>query len=880
MINFHPRLNPPHRHRRAALLLLLVAMVAPAAAQRSYHEYWRKQWEKREEPVIIEDDAPMLDPSQQTLLFGETGSELIGSMGFVPPGALDKKNAEPIEALNHYTRGVLSMAAGSPNIALEEFAKAVDLEPENLRYRLRAAEAAIAINDLSRAKALLDAVLERDPENVEAMVQMGQSWLLRNRFGDARGWFEKVVEVQPGNIEALRTLAQLSYDVDRDFEKTKEYAQKILFIDDRNLYALLWGAEAHALTGDIEKSREYYERLLRLRPSLIERMAMIASRLISAGRIEDGAALYQLAVQTNPRSTQIRVTWEDLMRRTGGEAKIRAGYEALVEQSARDTRIQDLYADYLKRTGDWETLLKVRREILASEPMHIGSLLDLASYYIENQDFESAEPWLESAISRNTNDPEIFREIGRIYVRVGNSGKARPMLEEAIRLNPEDVEATDLLAAVFEAEGNHSEATRMLSRALQVSPANPFLLKRLGSLHLSIGELRPARDYYQQALATSPEDVSLWIDLAEVYYRMEDSSGMALLEEQATLKLGANPLFDVRIGNLAMRFADWERSRRAFERSLQAVPSDLNVRASLARVYLQLDLSELAVRSIEEGRSHLPPELDPIVIDQLVASIHSMAGEHLKAEKLYRQLLEQGPAELELHRALMDALIAQGRPDEAREQLDRVMATLGSDRHRDVQLLQADMLVRLGDSARAVGRLRTLQEEFPDDGDVRLKLANAAADSGDLETAERELRALIALGSPPQNPYYETASNNLGYLFVSNKVRLDEAEKLLQDALSLNPNAAYILDSIGWLHYQRQDYETARGYLEKAARLSISDSEIFLHLAQVYERLGRIEDARTYYDRAVRHAPDSTEARQLRDAFAASHPAKGGAATR
>ena len=47
-------------------------------------------------------------------------------------------------------------------------------------------------------------------------------------------------------------------------------------------------------------------------------------------------------------------------------------------------------------------------------------------------------------------------------------------------------------------------------------------------------------------------------------------------------------------------------------------------------------------------------------------------------------------------------------------------------------------------------------------------------------------------------------------------IKLDEAEQLVKKALELEPNAGHILDSLGWVYYQKGDYPRAIDNLKAA----------------------------------------------------------------
>jgi Flp pilus assembly protein TadD len=90
---------------------------------------------------------------------------------------------------------------------------------------------------------------------------------------------------------------------------------------------------------------------------------------------------------------------------------------------------------------------------------------------------------------------------------------------------------------------------------------------------------------------------------------------------------------------------------------------------------------------------------------------------------------------------------------------------------------------------------------------------------------------------------------------LANASRYAEAEKYLQQALKLQPNEAVIMDSFGWLQFKLGRREQALDYLERAYAKQ-QESEIAAHLVEVLWVLGRKEEAKKIFDKAIKKAPD------------------------
>jgi tetratricopeptide (TPR) repeat protein len=118
------------------------------------------------------------------------------------------------------------------------------------------------------------------------------------------------------------------------------------------------------------------------------------------------------------------------------------------------------------------------------------------------------------------------------------------------------------------------------------------------------------------------------------------------------------------------------------------------------------------------------------------------------------------------------------------------------------------------------------------------------------------------------DPKNANALNYLGYTYADLGIRLDEAEELVREALKYKPDDGYITDSLGWVYYQRGDYETALVHLLRAAELAPDDPVILEHVGDAYRKLDEPEKALEYYRRSLEKrdpAEDAEDVRKLRE---------------
>lgn len=140
---------------------------------------------------------------------------------------------------------------------------------------------------------------------------------------------------------------------------------------------------------------------------------------------------------------------------------------------------------------------------------------------------------------------------------------------------------------------------------------------------------------------------------------------------------------------------------------------------------------------------------------------------------------------------------------------------------------------------------KLILELNPKEYQTHFLLANVYDETDKDELAQEELKKSLNI-----NSNYSDALNYLGYLYVEQNKNLKEAEKLIQKALSEQPDNGAFVDSLGWLYFKQGKIASAIEMLERASKL-IEDSIIFDHLADAYFKNNDFEKAKINWKKSI-----------------------------
>lgn len=486
----------------------------------------------------------------------------------------------------------------------------------------------------------------------------------------------------------------------------------------------------------------------------------------------------------------------------------------------------------------------------------------------------SASAYLD--LARSTRDVRIVRraaeiafharkydaalEAGRLWVSLEpDSEHARQMLATLLLASGRIDELADSLARDLAAEGPRvGDALVRMARVFARYPdkkAVQRLFDLLTQPYLEVAEARlvraqaaagvgdaeRARSEIDQALILRPAWAQAALFKADLLPK-----GVARLDFLKSF-LAANPIAqDVRLAYAKALVSEkrYEESRAEFRSLLSASPDNPEMIYAIGILSLQVNDAAEAEQHLQRFVQIGQGDLDPARF--YLGQIAEQSGRPDDALRWYDQVLAGDNLTPAKVRAAQ-ILVRQGKLDEARERLAAARAN-APDEPRLV-VAEAQLLRDSGRHEEAFSFIAKALELQPDQPDLLYETAMAAEKLGRLDVVESHLRHLIEL--KPDSPQ---GYNALGYSFADRNVRLEEAEQLIDKALSLTPDDPFILDSKGWVLFRQGKLVAALDALQKAFAQR-PDAEIAAHVGEVLWALGRKDEATKVWREATKAQP-------------------------
>ena len=504
-----------------------------------------------------------------------------------------------------------------------------------------------------------------------------------------------------------------------------------------------------------------------------------------------------------------------------------------------------LTAELAGQRGQYDVAMEGYTE--AAKRTHDPKLAERAAIiamYIKdgNKTNEAVGLWLQLDSKNQT-----ARKIAALSaLRAGDNRAAAEHLGVLLAVDPEGFENAVLeLAGVLQKDGKLTAVGEVLNMMAAQYPgrAEIYFIQSLLAMQKKDKSLAEAK--IQQALKVRPDWDKALIFQAQIAAFSGDLNKAKALLKEASAKYPGNNKINKMYAQVLIKAEDYDAAIEVYQGLITADPDDMESRFAQGLVYLQLDKDEQA-EDIFTALLERPEW--KYQASFYLAKIEEKRG-HTQQALVWFDKVTDGPLVFDASVSAVSLLAKDKQFSAAGSRVSLLQAKFPKQKLR-LLLVQAELYSQQKQYESAFKLLTEGLVEFPDQKELLYTRALVAERVGKLDVVEADLRKILAM-----EPDNVEALNALGYTLLNRPGRYADAEKYLQQALKLEPDAAVIIDSYGWLQFKLGHNEKALEYLQKAYDKQ-KENEIAAHLAEVLWALGRKDEANEVFNKAVKDAPD------------------------
>jgi membrane associated rhomboid family serine protease/Flp pilus assembly protein TadD len=157
------------------------------------------------------------------------------------------------------------------------------------------------------------------------------------------------------------------------------------------------------------------------------------------------------------------------------------------------------------------------KQVAASRPNDAAVQYLLGKSYIQKQQYVPAQARLLRAAELAPKTPEIWNDLGFLYLKTGHTPEAVDAFSRVVALAPNSAQAHFDLGVAMDAATRFKDAVPELKRAIELNPNSDTAYYDLGGTYLQLRDFDNAIPAFQQAARLQPKSVEAQAGLAMAY---------------------------------------------------------------------------------------------------------------------------------------------------------------------------------------------------------------------------------------------------------------------------------------------------------------------------------------------------------------------------
>ncbi|HJV26849.1 MAG TPA: XrtA/PEP-CTERM system TPR-repeat protein PrsT [Aromatoleum sp.] len=823
---------------------------------------------------------------------------------------------DPKLAEARYLLGTVNLRQGDAAGAVKELRRASEFGVSALRVSPVLARALLRQGEVDQVLKEFEGVrLEEPGADAQLLAVVGEAHLRKGEVDQAKTAFDAALQQVATDPSARIGIGRVKF-AKGDPDGAMRDADTVL----SEKVAGNLAADAHALRADVliarNKPSEAIAELdaaVKAQPDAINYHFGLISLLLQQDNL-DGAATRLAAMQKvaakHPLTRFLQATVDF---RKGSLASARENVDEAVRLGPTYLPARFLAGLVHARLNEHLIALEHFNAVLAGIPNHQGARLALARSELALGDAEHALETLQPLLDGKSQDPEVLRLAGQIYVASGNMEAASRRFAELVTIQPGDAQARTQLGVTKMLASKGDSGIADLEAASKLESDDGEAETALILTYMGRGETERAAAVMRDMEAKHADDPKTYTVKGGVLLARKDVSGARRAFEKAvSLKTDYLPA----IASLARMDIEEKRPQDAVAR-LEAVaqksPTDVGAAMMLADVLVQTGAKPEAVRAVLERTANANPTA---TVPRLALIEHDLRQRDAKrALKAAIELSAAHPTEARVFGALGRAqLAADDKPqavmaftkqvnlaprsvvplielsdaqrlskdlDGAEQSLRRALA-LRADQ-LDAQQRLISLYIEEKRDGEALAVARNIQKQRPKAVIGLLLEADIHVSKKDWASTVAVLKRAMELEKAPQIVTRLHAAQLLagkrgeadalvsGWLrnnpkdfvvtsYLADRAmaegRLADAERLYTDVNRLKPNDAAVINNMAWLAGQRKDPQALR-LAEQAASLAPSSAAVADTLGMLQVEMGQSDKGVESLRRAVSLAPNA-----------------------
>ncbi|MBW1812619.1 MAG: tetratricopeptide repeat protein [Deltaproteobacteria bacterium] len=571
------------------------------------------------------------------------------------------------------------------------------------------------------------------------------------------------------------------------------------------------------------------------------------------------------------------------------------------------------------KKGNIDQAIYHMKEALKIDPESLYLKRELAFLYAEKKDYNSALDVFSSITEKDPNNVEALIMLGKIKQGQKAYEDAILAYSKVIALDAKQHDIYLLLGGLYIEKSEPSKALDVFNQMIQHFPDFYTAYYFLGKIYMEQGNVTQAEKQFKKTLKLNADLLEPKFELANLYqtekfkiYTVKPSDTLKKIAVRFYKKYNKGIERRILSLNHGIKSPDRIKAGQKLRMPLTLLhPKKVKFSSKKKNKIIQLYMDILAdepknIRATMElgyfyDKMNMKPDAAKLYIElgkrskDEVAVVIKLFNQYLDKNQFDATIaiaegaLKGAPNNSDLHHIAGLAYAGIENKEKALVHFNQVSE--GTRFYEDSVVHTSYIYQQDNQTDQAIAYLKNIIDKHPDNAEFMLFLGSLYEDIESYDQAEKILKKGLSIDKKnvklhfrlgvvydkwdkkPEcidslkrviaiDPKHANALNYLGYTYAELGKNLDEAERLILEALKFKPNDGYITDSLGWVYYKKGLFKKAIEILEKAVSLVPDDPTMLEHLGDAHFKLNNKPDALKFYKLSLKNKNEKENSKE------------------
>jgi tetratricopeptide (TPR) repeat protein len=510
--------------------------------------------------------------------------------------------ADPDSVANRVYKIKLSEILGQTDVAIEQYLKLIEMDPENIAYSAVLANYYVEKERLDDAEQFLRGAVNSDPEN-DGRIMLLVNFLSQNIDADtAVAELERMLTAEPENYVIRGALGNQLIGMDEiDRAKTIFTGTFEYDVSGSSSQSARNALIRIALSKEDEATAKgLIEEVLEIEPENPEALVNRALIAIRDGNNTDAILDLRVVLRANPESVRALLLLAEAYKNDRSMNLALDSYRSVLDLAPNNTVA--LYQSALIMAGqqNYTEATKNAEQFLVLQPNNVQAVNLLSELYSRQDRWSDAEKLVSQLAGQEESSSMAGLMQSNLELKQGNYDRAIELAHSALDQNSALTGAIQVIANAYVAKGDTQGAIDYVSGYLEGDVKSGPLYAGLAQLYAANGDNEKAIDAYGKAIELAPEQVASYMGLIQVLIRNNQAELIVPVFEKGIAANPENTLLKAELSSHLRLAGEYDRALELLDEAYALDSKSLMVRNNLAALLIDWFPTEDNLRRAQE----------------------------------------------------------------------------------------------------------------------------------------------------------------------------------------------------------------------------------------------------------------------------------------